>query len=128
MSSSADDLVSDGLAHVCGETDRLREDLGGAATLLDEVLGAARAGRDLREPLDALHRAIRATGDVLGVYGGSHPRRDPGAAVAGLSPVPTESAHVCPSGLCSRYVWADRVGEAPVCEVNGRPLLRQRLP
>ncbi|AWW36384.1 MULTISPECIES: hypothetical protein [Streptomyces] len=126
-SVSAGDRAGDGLAVVCARADRIRADLGNSA-LVDGVLGAARAGQGVEEALAALHEAILATGDALGVHGQATLRDVPGVSVAGIARVPTDAVHVCPTGSCSRYRWADEPGPVPVCEVSGRPLRRERLP
>ncbi|MFC7584510.1 hypothetical protein ACFQYP_12770 [Nonomuraea antimicrobica] len=81
-SEAASEPWQDGLALVCEQGDRIRADLGASGGLVDRVVASARAGHDVKDPLDALHQAIMATGDVLGVYG--HAARHHGPAVAGI--------------------------------------------
>lgn len=125
-SEAASEPWQDGLALVCEQADRIRADLGKSGGLVDRVVASARAGDDVKEPLDALHQAILATGDVLGVYG--HTARHHGPVVAGIAQVPMDVVYLCPAGRCSRYVWAADTVEVPVCRITGRALRRDRLP
>lgn len=107
------------MAYACAHLDELKSLLDDPAPL-NRLLDAIRDGADPSEPMRELHRAVQAAGDALGVLG--HPNRDI-AGTPGLPPVPVELVYLCPSGICSRYEWAEAR-----CEVNDAPLRRERLP
>ncbi|MFK4068245.1 hypothetical protein [Streptomyces sp. NPDC029674] len=125
--SGVDTRVREAIAHVCGRLERIRADLetyatGGAAPL-ERLLADLRAGEDPAPALDALHEALLAAGDAVGVHGG---------AARGLTPLgadpalPDERVLLCPTRQCSRIAWPDG-SDAPRCRVSGRPLRGERL-
>lgn len=119
---------ADALAHVCAHLEEIREDLregpGGSDAPLERLLSRLRDGGEVTECLEALHAALQAGGDALGV----HRSAARGLEAAGIRrDVPVEVLYLCPSGRCSRHAWPDRTGEVPVCAVDGRPLRDERL-
>ena len=73
--------VADALAGVCGQLDSLRALLpdDDEGSPLEKLLEAVRAGQDPAGPLDALHTALLAAGDHLGVYGNTRSLRPMGS-------------------------------------------------
>ncbi|MDI5973546.1 hypothetical protein POF50_030110 [Streptomyces sp. SL13] len=117
----------DALAYVCAHEERIRADLideGAGPEALDLLLAAAREDRCVETALEALHDALLASGDVLGVFG------------RGIRAVPTplgvnrtpagEIVYRCPGELCARTSWPEP-GALPRCSVSGGPLRRDRL-
>ncbi|GAA1530712.1 hypothetical protein GCM10009730_44970 [Streptomyces albidochromogenes] len=108
--------------------ERIRTDLDAYAAEgtapLERLLAALRDGEDPAPALDALHEALLAAGDAVGVHGGGGTR---GMTPLGVDPAtPDEWVLICPTRQCSRHAWPD-ASEAPRCRVSGQPLRRERL-
>jgi hypothetical protein len=120
--------VSAAIAYVCGNLPEIRSQLDhlGDSAPLDQLLAAIRDGDDVVQPLDDLHEALLAGGDVLGVYGDS----TRSARLAGITAAaPLETLYVCPHRRCSRYHWPEPGAPAtPACEIDETPMLLERLP
>ncbi|MFI2614711.1 hypothetical protein [Streptomyces sp. NPDC018584] len=73
--SGVDTRVREAIAHVCGRLERIRADLetyaAEGAAPLERLLADLRAGEDPAPALDALHEALLAAGDAVGVHGGA---------------------------------------------------------
>lgn len=115
------------LAYVCEQWDFLRAELPidriGEPPLLQRLLAAIREGSDLTGPLDALHEAVLASGDALGIYGSTR-----GVQPVGIeATATTEAVYLCPAGRCSRYTWPQSTDDQPRCQVTGKPLRRDSL-
>ncbi|MEU6481068.1 hypothetical protein ABZ858_30175 [Streptomyces sp. NPDC047017] len=114
------------VAYVCRQTERIRADLvtygpDGAAPL-ERLLSALRDGEEITAPLDALHEALLAAGDAVGIYG--HTR---GLTPHGVTPtMPDERVLLCPTDQCSRFEWPDGA-DALRCPISSRPLRREHL-
>ncbi|MEV4313056.1 hypothetical protein [Actinocrispum sp. NPDC049592] len=114
------------VGYVCEHVADIQELLAelGDTSPVERVLAAVRAGEDVTEPLDRLHKILQANGDVLGVYG------DPGRSAlrpAGVArPAPVEVVFLCPHRRCTRYRWPG-AGGTPVCGIDGTPMARERL-
>lgn len=125
MSDGPVDRVGDGTAYVCEHLADIRAQLerSGNADPLELLLSAARADRDVAGALDALHHALQAAGDALGVYGNLRsgiPRTlgDFGTAR------PREPLYLCPRRRCARYRWPDHESTAPpTCGIDGEPMV-----
>ncbi len=122
------DPVGDATAYICGHLDDIRWQLdrAGGAGVLDDLLSALHDGGDVGGRIDALHAALQRGGDALGVYGnvrGVLPRTlDDFAA-----PRPAETVYLCPGHRCARYRWPEPGAAAPVCAVDGVPMVAERL-
>lgn len=120
--------IADGIATVCGDLDELRRFLDemGAASVLQRLLTQLDAGEDVAESLDAVHDALLAHGDAVGIYGsgsrGIGPRPQDLAA-----PRPAEAVFLCPQRRCSRLWWPDADEAVPSCALTGRRLRWERL-
>lgn len=125
---SSNDRVALGMARVCEHQAEIREQLAhsGSAQVIDDLLAAARAGRHVGNLLDALHAALQAGGDALGVYGHT---RGTGAQLAGISGErSSEEIYLCPGRRCTRYCWPDAaVTGPPTCEIDDGPMLKSRV-
>ncbi|MFF4752163.1 hypothetical protein ACWD5R_10720 [Streptomyces sp. NPDC002514] len=129
--SRTPEQIADGIAYVCENADQVRAALergpADGPARLDALLAALRTGADPAAPLEAVHRALRAAQDALGVFGRT---RD----VSMLTPAglatdrPYEPVLLCPRAdhPCARYAWPepDRV---PVCRVLETDLRRTTL-
>ncbi|MBE1582331.1 hypothetical protein ACFPOI_31335 [Nonomuraea angiospora] len=120
--------VSAAIAYVCGNLPDLRAQLDhlGDRAPLDRLLAAIRDGSDVTRPLDDLHEALLAGGDVLGVYGGSARS----VRLAGITAAaPPETLYTCPHRRCARYQWPEPgASAAPTCEIDETSMLLERLP
>jgi len=123
--------VASGLAYVCGHLDELRDLLGDDGSDPDKPL--TRLVTALREQpqetevaglLDALHAAVQATGDEMGIYGLGGSRR---GGLSGMEVL--QIVFRCPLNRCAGRSAEQVTGPAPVCTVSpGRlPLRRERL-
>lgn len=120
--------VADGLAYVCGSLDSLHAVLpGDEQSPLRRLLAAVRADQDPAGPLEALHAALLAAGDPLGVWG--HARSQSRAVpMTGVDERrPFEPIYLCPQGRCSgRRV--DKTTTFPLtCAITGQELRRDQL-
>jgi hypothetical protein len=110
------------LAFVCARIPEIRTALGPAGVPpLQGLTEAVQRGDDLRPALDAVHRALLAAGDALGVYG--HGSR-------GLEPAGVESVEIvyrCPLRKCAGRDRAEFLRSSQLCEIGGERLLRERL-
>ncbi|WP_079423476.1 hypothetical protein [Streptomyces katrae] len=120
------------LAAACTHESEIRQRLRGsalaAATPLDAVLTQDRDERELAGLLDALHRALRATGDRHGLdaYTRAGLTNERGLFTVGVDhAVPVEPMLLCPLHRCLRHESPDAPAGAPRCAVNGAPLLRR---
>ncbi|MGW4412772.1 hypothetical protein ACWEJ6_52935 [Nonomuraea sp. NPDC004702] len=112
--------MADAVAYVCAHLEELRDE---HPRLLRRVLAALKHGRDPVGPLRALHEAMLAAGDHLGLYG-----------TRSLWPVGIdvsrsgEEVYLCPGRHgCSHYRWPDPVGDTPRCAISGDPMRLDRL-
>jgi hypothetical protein len=122
------DRTAAAVGYVCGQLADIRDHLAhlGDTGPLERLLAAVRDGYELDEPLDRLHEALQAGGDVLGVYGNS--ARSFGLRPAGITdPRPAEIVFLCPHRRCSRYRWPEPSSEVPTCEIDDTPMVRERL-
>ncbi|GAB2859690.1 hypothetical protein GCM10022221_69040 [Actinocorallia aurea] len=125
------------LTFVCEELDNLRrllrrgEDSGDPPVLravLDSVTSHPSPPHNhLEELLEALHQAIQASGDSLGVWGQVHDESRH-LHLPGISgDIPFEPIYSCPMGRCAGR-WPDQATAFPlVCAITGRPLDRGHL-
>jgi hypothetical protein len=120
--------VGRGLAYACQHAADICDQLArhGSTAPLDDLMSAARDGRDVAGLLDALHEALQAGGDALGVYGNA---RATASRLTGIpAPRPTEVLYLCPRRRCLRYSWPGGTSDAPPsCGIDGEPMLRSRL-
>ncbi|MFH8659175.1 hypothetical protein [Streptomyces afghaniensis] len=133
-SDDAAERTAEGIAAVCAHVEEIRADLRdgshGDAGPLERVLAAARAGEDIADLLDALHIALQADGDALGLNGyadggGAGTR---GIRAAGISAAdPGETVYLCPGGRCVRYWWPSGDTPVPRCAISGDVLRRDWL-
>jgi hypothetical protein len=126
MTGSAE-RISTAVAYVCENLPDLRDQLDhlGDRAPLDRLLTAIRDGRDVTRPLDDLHEALLAGGDVLGVYGASARS----ARLAGITAAaPPETLYLCPHRRCARYRWPEAGAPAPTCAIDDSPMPLERLP
>ncbi|MEQ4720606.1 hypothetical protein [Nonomuraea sp. B19D2] len=127
----AAERAAEGLAIVCAHVEEIRADLRsgsrGDDAPLERVLATARAGEDIAGPLDALHLALRADGDALGLNGydegGTRAIQAAGITVTD----PGEVVYLCPDGRCVRYWWPAGGTPVPRCTISGDALRRDRL-
>ncbi|MET7761579.1 hypothetical protein [Streptomyces sp. NPDC005336] len=114
------------VAYVCEQLEHIRTLLqthspAGTAPL-ERLVATLQAGEDPAMPLDAVHEALLAAGDAVGIHG----------RVRGLNPIgadpatPREWVLLCPTGQCSRYSWPDGP-QAPSCPVSGQSLRTEPL-
>lgn len=120
--------VAEGLAYVCRNLDSLHAVLpGDEQSPLRRLLAAMRADHDQAGPMEALHAALLAAGDPLGVWG--HARSESRAvSIAGADGGrPFEPIYLCPQGRCSgRRV--DKTTTFPLtCAITGQHLRRDHL-
>ncbi|MFE0135761.1 hypothetical protein ACFWY6_29940 [Streptomyces sp. NPDC059037] len=93
-----------------------------ASAPLQRLLAAVRAGQDVTDLLDAVHAAVQAAGDALGVYGQAGHR--------GLDAVGVESLEIvyrCPLRVCSGWDESDAPQFPPRCSISGQELPREYL-
>ncbi|GIH48422.1 hypothetical protein SAMN05421833_111148 [Microbispora rosea] len=120
------DRTAAAIGYVCGHLADIREHLEalGDTGPLDRLLAAVRSGEEAAGPLDWLHEALVAGGDVLGVYGNA----GRGLRPLSVGPDPGEFVFLCPRRRCVRYRWpSPESGAAPCCEIDGTPMTRERL-
>jgi hypothetical protein len=118
--------VAAGLAYVCRYLQDICEVLrpdggepGGRVPLVvRRVADAARAGGDLRGPLDDLHAALLDAGDPRGVWGAARALM-PAGADAG---VPFEPVYACPHDHCSGHSVATAAAISFTCTLTSQPL------
>ncbi|MFD7003806.1 hypothetical protein ACFWA5_48135 [Streptomyces mirabilis] len=126
-----DETARSMLAIVCVNAEDIRRRLcngpTGNAALLEEVLTAARGGRETSGPVDVLHAVLQALGDARGLYAyrrtagrGVHP---PGAD----RECPDEPVYLCPAARCARFWWPEGPVLVPRCAISGDALRRDRL-
>ncbi|MEU3643265.1 hypothetical protein AB0E59_07805 [Lentzea sp. NPDC034063] len=124
-SARTDDDVAAGLDHVCARLDQIRETLtlsSDGVGVLDTVLAAVAQDRNPAAALEDLHRALRAAGDTLGVFGGAR---------SGIKPPGIESSsgrdsvYVCPRDAhpCARHAWPSAAAEHR-CKISDQELRR----
>lgn len=140
-SDAATERIRAALAYACGHEDELREDLSSCppgpgvpdpAALVDALADAFAAGQPCGPQLDAIHAALQAGADALGIYGRiklQHTRggiRPPG--VGALQPPPDqETVYLCPVRRCSRHAWPSPGETAPPCAFSGQLMREDRL-
>ncbi|MEV5750750.1 hypothetical protein AB0L00_23250 [Actinoallomurus sp. NPDC052308] len=120
--------AADALAYVCGQVDSLRAILadGHGPSPLDDLLAAARDGRDLTGPLETLHTTLLAAGDPLGVWG--HVRSWRAVNATGIDQrAPFEPVYLCPLLRCSGRRPDNTTVFPLTCTITGRPLRREEL-
>lgn len=127
MQSTSPDYarVSAALAYLCLHLPEILDALGEDTTSLERLrslLDAVdRVDRDaLAEAVDAVHLALRARGDAVGLYG--HRRNLDLAGVSGFDIV-----YRCPLRLCNGCAAGEVDHDTARCTLSGRPLLRERL-
>jgi hypothetical protein len=132
--SVARDLVALRLAGACGFEADIRRRLCagpvGDATVLENVLTAARGGGDLTGPLETLHAVLQAIGDPDGLdrYTGPSGVGDRGVHAAGVDRgTPNGTVWLCPTRTCLRFTWPSGAAQAPRCAVTGADLLSSEL-
>jgi hypothetical protein len=121
--SQSADRIAAGLAYVCKEFASLR------AVLPDDeqgplrrLLAAVRNGEDLAGPLAALHAALLAAGDHLGIWG------QRSVTMAGINTQgPFEFVYLCPLGRCSGRSVDKNTVFPLICAITGQELRRERL-
>ena len=124
--------VAAGVGYVCAHLDELRGTLGDdgtdSATPLGRLLAALRVTSEPADRenvpslLDAVDKAVRRAGDVLGAYG---PADRYGGDAVGVASV--EIVYRCPLRQCLGQSAADVTSFPPLCQVSGRELARERL-
>ncbi|MFD4913059.1 hypothetical protein ACFWNR_07530 [Streptomyces virginiae] len=131
-----DDHIGPALAYVCQRLDYLRDLLGSAQgtggdppelrALTTAVTAAQRPGlSELRDLLKALHQAVQAAGDPLGVWQASAQRSLHLPGISGGTPF--ESIYLCPLGRCAGR-RPDQATVFPLrCTLTGRELERTVL-
>lgn len=122
--------VASGLAYVCGHLDELRDLLGDdgsdpdkPVTRLVTALREQRQETEVAGLLDAVHAAVQASGDEMGIYGF-------GSRRGGLSGMEVlQIVFRCPLNRCAGRSAEQVAGPAPVCTVSPArlPLRRERL-
>ncbi|MET8729417.1 hypothetical protein ABZV81_19890 [Streptomyces parvus] len=141
MADNASDTAqrtAERLAAVCAHAEVVRDDLRsgtpGEDALLERLLAAMRTGDRTAEALEALHSALRAAGDPLGLDGytdgvsaGSRSLRPAGVDGSPAGGHHGEIAYFCPLGTCARYWFPEGPAPVPKCSVIGRALRRDRL-
>ncbi|MEU1483091.1 hypothetical protein [Streptomyces sp. NPDC005752] len=127
------------LAVVCAHLEDIRSDLladSGDDSTLHAVLGAVGRDEEVSPALEALHTALRAGGDALGLRGyaddgnvtrGLRPVGIGGGASGGGDALGGEVTYVCPARRCARFWWPQGPAEVPDCVITGAPLRRERL-
>lgn len=128
--SASDDRLAAAVGYVCGRLGDLRAQLEecGQAERLDRFLAAVHGDGDVIAALDALHQALQAGGDPLGVYGTTG-RGSVGPIPAGIQDArPVEALYLCPNRRCTRFRWPDPAASAPPwCAIADEPMLWKRL-
>ncbi|MCX4529286.1 hypothetical protein OG982_26930 [Streptomyces sp. NBC_01551] len=131
-----DDHIGPALAYVCQRLDYLdgllspAQGTGGDSpelrSLTDAVTAAQRPGlSELRGLLQALHQAVQAAGDPLGVWQAPAQRSLHLPGISGDTPF--EAIYLCPLGRCAGR-RPDRATVFPlICTLTGRELERTIL-
>ncbi|MFB6877889.1 hypothetical protein [Streptomyces sp. NPDC056323] len=115
------------VAYICNQLNYIRTTLetygAEGAAPLERILAALRHAEGLPSAhLEALHEALLAAGDAVGIHG--HLR---GLTLNGFdTPEPDAWVLLCPTGQCARYALPDRP-DTPPCRINHRPLRKERL-
>lgn len=117
--------VSAALAYLCLHLpeilDALGEDTDSFERLRSVLDVVSRVDRDaLAEAVDAVHLALRARGDAVGLYG-----QNRNLDVVGVSGF--EIVYRCPLQLCNGCAAGEVDHDTARCTLSGRPLLRERL-
>lgn len=117
--------VSAALAYLClhlpAVLDALGEDTASVEHLRSLLNAVGRVERDaLAEAVGAVHLALRARGDAVGLYGDS--RNLDVVGVTGF-----EIVYRCPLQLCNGCAAGEVDHDTARCTLSGRPLLRERL-
>lgn len=121
--------IAAGLAYVCKELASLRAVLPpDKQSPLEQLLAAVRAGEDLAGPLEALHTALLAAGDPLGVWGHLGVWEQRSVTIAGVNTQqPFEPIYLCPHGRCAGRS-ADKDTVFPLtCAITGKKLRQEQL-
>ncbi|WP_351233329.1 hypothetical protein [Streptomyces sp. NPDC002133] len=121
--NGAAERIRDALAYVCRQLDVLSAVLpeNDEASPLRRLLEAMRNGEDPDRPLQALHTALLAAGDHIGVYGNR------GIRPVGVDDGAEETVYLCPAHRCSRYSWPAATVDPPQCAITEQPLRRDGL-
>ncbi|MFE2552101.1 hypothetical protein ACFXGI_26615 [Streptomyces sp. NPDC059355] len=122
------------LGIVCANADAIRARLlsrgrTGCDAVLEDVLAAARGGRETDRAVGTLHAVLQTLGDHRGLhaYDGTGGPADRGVHAAGVARERSgEPVYLCPARLCTRHGWPDH-GPAPACAVSGGGLRLDRL-
>lgn len=140
-----------GLGYVCAHHDEIRRDLslsgfGGVRSRTERggngVDGFAAEPEPLRDlalaltgdqspipALDAIHAALLAAGDALGLYGRARPGirgvTPPGVDTA-VPPPTEETVYLCPRRRCSRYAWPGS-DQPESCAITGEAFVNVDL-
>ncbi|ROQ94230.1 hypothetical protein EDE04_0643 [Streptomyces sp. 2132.2] len=128
------------LGIVCANADAIRARLtgrgpAGAAAVLEDVLAAARSGRETGDAVGTLHAVLQALGDPLGLHayedpvasGGTGSPTGRGVHAVGVGGERSgEPVYLCPARRCTRHGWPDHA-PAPLCAVSGGRLRLDRL-
>lgn len=131
-----DDHTDQALAYVCRRLDYLRRLLspdrgpGGDPPELDALTDAATAAQrpdqgELRDLLQALHQAVQAAGDPLGVWQASAQRSVHLPGIPGGGPF--EPLYLCPVGRCAGRRPDQSTVFPLTCTITGRELKRTIL-
>ena len=123
--------VAVGLTYVCRHLEDICEVLaldgdehdGRVPPVVRRVAQAARAGEDLREPLDRLHAALLNAGDPRGIWGATRALLPSGIE----ADLPFEPVYSCPHGHCSGYSTESAAAALFVCALTRQPLARDML-
>ncbi|SDI89054.1 hypothetical protein SAMN05421869_107372 [Nonomuraea jiangxiensis] len=108
---------------VCKELDSLRAVLpDDDQSPIRQLLTAVRTRQDSAEPLQAVHAALRAMGDHLGVWG----HRSVTMAGVGTRQ-PFEPVYLCPQGRYSGRRVDETTTFPLTCAITGQELRRERL-
>ncbi|MEU0163276.1 hypothetical protein ABZ154_31905 [Streptomyces sp. NPDC006261] len=131
--------MAERLAVVCAHFEEIRSDLLaeiGDDSSLQELLRAIRTDEEIPSALEALHTALRAGGDALGLRGyaedgtvtrGLRPVGISGGASGGGDALGGEITYICPTRRCARFWWPQGPTALPECAITGAPLRRERL-
>ncbi|MFB7051874.1 hypothetical protein ACFCXT_01830 [Streptomyces vinaceus] len=128
------------LGIVCANADAIRSRLtgrgpAGADAVLEDVLTAARGGRETGDAVETLHAVLQALGDPRGLHAyadsvapdGSGSPTGRGVHAVGVGgDSPGERVYLCPARRCTRHGWPDHA-PAPLCAVSGGRLRLDRL-
>ncbi|MGN9845171.1 hypothetical protein ACTMTI_44320 [Nonomuraea sp. H19] len=122
------DPVGEAIEYVCQHLADIRWQLeqAGDTGPLDRLLAALRADAEVDGLIRALHEALQAGGDALGVYGNVRSAIPKALGDFGLAR-PKRALYLCPGRRCARYAWFDPAASPPVCGIDGEPMLQERL-